>query len=84
MGFTANRIVRANSPEEAETIARGSIVRDPRLVSELLNGSRDPSSLEVETIRKLGLFKSLSSSTHGFEFFFEDLPETPDPTGEPQ
>jgi hypothetical protein len=84
MGFTATRMVRANSPEEAEAIVRGNIVRDPRLVRELLNGSRDPSSLEVETIRKLGLFKSLSSSPQGLEFFFEDLPEAPDPTGEPQ
>jgi len=75
MGFTATRVVRANSPEEAEEIARGSIVRDPRLVRDLLNGSQDPSSLQIESVRTLGLFKGFSGPRQGLEFFFEDLPE---------
>ena len=75
MGFTVVRTVRANTPEEAVESVRRSIVREPRLVGELLNGSGDPASLEVESIQRLGLFKGSRRSTQGFEFFFEDLPE---------
>jgi len=73
MGFTAVRVVRADTPEEAERLARAGIVCDSRLVRDLLNGSQDPATLEVESIRKLGLFGRDASPT--LDFFFEDLAE---------
>ena len=82
MGFRATRIVRANSPEEAGLLARGSLVRDPRLVNDLLNGNRDPSALEIESIERLGLFKGLANPRQSLEFFFEDLPDETAPAAE--
>ena len=77
MGFTAIRVIRAGDPEEAGQLALGLLVRDPRLVRDLLNGSADPSSLQVESVQRLGLFRSLSRTPQKLEFFFEDLAETP-------
>ncbi|AMV73224.1 hypothetical protein JCM30471_16270 [Desulfuromonas carbonis] len=74
MGFRATRIVRANSPEEAGVLALRSLVRDPRLVNDLLNGRQDPSTLAIDSIQRLGLFKGWSTAGKGLDFFFEDLP----------
>lgn len=75
MGFTAVRVVRALNHEEAGQTALGLLVRDPRLVRDLLNGSADPSSLEIEAVQRLGLFRNLSRVPQKLEFFFEDLAE---------
>lgn len=74
MGFKATRIVRADSAEEAGLLALRSLVRDPRLVNDLLNGSQDPSTLAIDSVQRLGLFKGLAAPGKGLDFFFEDLP----------
>ncbi len=81
MGFRATRIIRANSAEEAGVLALRNLVRDPRLVNDLLNGSQDPSTLAIDSIQRLGLFKRLATPRQGLDFFFEDLPEEGAPSG---
>ena len=71
-GFHTTRFVKASNQKEAETKAIALIHRDPTLVQNVLNGSKDPTTIKVDGAKSVGIFDLFFKKQDRFRFYIED------------
>jgi len=72
-GFYATKFVKAESPQEAEKMAKILIRQDPNLRDTILNEKADCPTINMEEIKEVNFLKFFSKkSTKGFSFYLED------------
>ena len=71
-GFYTTRVVEADNPDEAETIAVEIIKQDARLRSITLNGKEDSPMIYVDEIEEVSSLAPGENTATGFAFYPED------------
>lgn len=77
LGFRQTFYIRAATVEQAREKALASVTRDPTLVQNILNGSRDPIRNEVESAKWAGLFKLFASGAGKRHFYLQEEGKEP-------
>ena len=69
--FRATRLVEAEKPRRAETLARNLILSDPRLQAPLLNEASDPPIIYIESVSEISA-TAYDAQNRANSFYWED------------
>ena len=74
--FYSTRLVDAENPKQAETLARNLIRNDPRLQNSVLNDESDPPMIYLDSIKEVpAMTYDAQNRAHSFYWKDEDTEE---------